>query len=80
MEHVHAELRRISARLQGLPEPNEHPGLYAAQQALSWALNPCQFAPPFRTITGMREDEEDYCRDSCRPESEETAFPIQGAA
>jgi hypothetical protein len=55
MKHIHDELLRISARLQNYPEPNEHAGLYAAQQALSWALDPSQFAAPFRTITGKSE-------------------------
>lgn len=72
MEHVHAELRRIRARL-ACPEPNEHAGLYAAQQALSWVLNPRQFAPPYRTVTGIREGEADCCPENCQPRSEETA-------
>lgn len=55
MEHIHAELCRISERLQCGPEPNEHAGLYAAQQALSWALDPSQFAPPFQSITRTQE-------------------------
>jgi hypothetical protein len=64
MDHVHDELRRIEARLQNGPEPNEHAGLYAAQQALSWVLNPAMFGEPYRTIVGMSEGSTDYSAES----------------
>ena len=72
MTHIHVELGRISARLQSFPDPNEHAGLYAAQQALNWALAPSIFAPPFRTVTGILEDEEGYCAGIDQRQSEET--------
>jgi hypothetical protein len=40
--------------------------LYAAQQALAWALDPTGFAAPFTTITGTRADSED-CPAELRP-------------
>ncbi len=80
MEHVHAELRRLSMRLANFPHPNEHAGLYAAQQALWWALNPEQFAPPFRTVTGIEEGSTDYCADSCPPASGGIFAATQDAA
>lgn len=52
MEHVHAELRRIEARLAAYPDPFQHAGLYAAQQALVWALQPDGFASPLATVLG----------------------------
>jgi hypothetical protein len=51
---VEAELARIRGRLVG-PAPQEHAALYAAQQALSWALEPNGFRSPYDMITGRRE-------------------------
>ena len=55
MEHVHAEVARIAARLAAYPDPFHHAGLYAAQQALSWALQPDDFASPLNTVLGISE-------------------------
>ena len=55
MDHVQAELRRIEARLAAHPDPFHHAGLYAAQQALAWAMQPESFAPPVVTVTGISE-------------------------
>ena len=54
MVHIEAELARITDRLSQSPDPFEHAGLYAAQQALSWAAQPDCYASPFATITGIR--------------------------
>jgi len=64
MEHVHAELRRIESRLAAYPDPFHHAGLYAAQQALVWALQPDSFAPPLATVLGSEEASEDYSGES----------------
>lgn len=63
--HIQSELDRITARLAAYPVPNEHAGLYAAQQALCWAAQPDAFAAPYLVVTGIREGSEDYqaCRD-----------------
>lgn len=58
MEHVHAELRRIESRLAAYPDPFHHAGLYAAQQALVWALQPEAFASPVATVLGSEEASE----------------------
>jgi hypothetical protein len=53
MSFVTRELDRISARLLDpalLPE-GEYERLYAAQQALSWALEPIGFKSPYDMIT-----------------------------
>ena len=55
MDHIQAELDKISERLRNYPEPNEHAGLYAAQQALEWARNPAAFRAPFTAVTGNQE-------------------------
>lgn len=52
MDHIVSELRRIEDRLIAYPDAFEHAGLYAAQQALSWAAQPHAYASPFAVITG----------------------------
>ena len=66
MDHIQAEIDRIRERLVSYPEPNEHAGLFAAQQALEWARNPACFASPFASVTGSREVTED-CSGGTRP-------------
>lgn len=53
MKHVDLELERIAERLGQYPDPNEHAGLYAAQQALRWAAQPEDYASPFTMVTGI---------------------------
>ena len=64
MDHVESELARISERLAAYPDPFEHAGLYAAQQALRWAAQPDAFASPFQLITGIRKGSGDCLADS----------------
>jgi len=52
MEHVADELRKIGERLAAYPDPFEHAGLFAAQQALCWAANPEAVASPYDIIVG----------------------------
>lgn len=55
MQHITDELDRIEARLIAYPDPFEHAGLYAAQQALRWAAQPDAYASPFAVVTGSGE-------------------------
>lgn len=68
MNHIEAELHRIEARLAAYPDPFEHAGLYAAQQALRWAAQPEAFAPPYSVVT-RRGNEADSkgCSEGNRP-------------
>jgi len=50
-QHITDELAKISARLAGYPDPFEHAGLYAAQQALNWAAQPEAFKSPYALVT-----------------------------
>jgi hypothetical protein len=51
MDHVAAELARLSRELVREPPLSERRGeLYAAQQALAWALEPVSLTPPLDTI------------------------------
>lgn len=54
--HIADELNRIGERLAAGPDPFEHAGLYAAQQALCWAAQPEAYASPFAAITGSGEE------------------------
>ena len=54
------ELRRISADLRRFNEADEkYQRLYAAQQALSWALEPNGFKSPYDLIMGTPEGSKD---------------------
>lgn len=79
-EHIKSELSRIADRLSGSPDPFEHAGLYAAQQALGWAAQPDAFASPYAVITGTREGRADYCSGSCPAPLPDTDAPSADAA
>jgi len=70
MEHVQAEIRRLETRLFGQPDPFHHAGLYAARQALVWALHPEAFASPLATVLGTSEGSGDCSGDSYPPPSQ----------
>lgn len=53
--HIAEELNRIGERLAAGPDPFQHAGLYAAQQALCWAAQPEAYASPFAAVTGISE-------------------------
>jgi hypothetical protein len=60
MSFVQRELDRIRVALvEGPRSDDERRQLYAAQQALSWALEPIGFKAPYATITGTPEEPED---------------------
>ena len=67
MEHIERELRLIEKRLAGYPDPFEHAGLYAAQQALCWAAQPDNFASPYAVIVGSEAGSKD-CSAGSRPQ------------
>ena len=66
MDHIQIELQRIGERLAAGPDPFEHVGLYAAQQALCWAAQPGNYKSPFVLVTGIQGGSED-CSDFLRP-------------
>jgi len=79
-QHVKEELERISVRLSGYPDPFEHAGLYAAQQALSWAAQPDQFKSPYALVTGSAGGSAGCLEESCHPQSSGSAAPIADAS
>lgn len=66
MTHIEIELQRIGERLAAGPDPFEHAGLYAAQQALCWAAQPEDFASPYAILTGSAAGSE-CCSEQSRP-------------
>jgi hypothetical protein len=69
---VQRELDRIAIALREAPTPEHYARLYAAQQALSWALEPDGFAAPYEVITGIREDSEGCSENLRRAASSDT--------
>jgi hypothetical protein len=69
MGFVERELEKISAALREpriAEDTNEYQRLYAAQQALSWALEPTGFKSPYDLATGIPAKPED-CQASNHP-------------
>ncbi len=66
MSFVQRELDRITTALHKPSNDERYAELYAAQQALSWALEPIGFKAPFETIMGTQEVSED-CSKCSRP-------------
>jgi len=65
-DYIAAELERIRERLLAGPDPFQHAGLYAAQQALSWAASPDAFKSPYDLVTGTPGGSRD-CPEFLRP-------------
>ncbi len=65
---VQRELQRIETALREEQHAERRGQLYAAQQALSWALEPIGFASPYDAITGIRATLAD-CSDEPHPPS-----------
>lgn len=55
MSFIARELDRIASALRQSPPTEHYRELYAAQQALSWALDPSNFRKPYETVTGTQE-------------------------
>lgn len=78
MQHIDDELSRIGARLAAFPDPFEHAGLYAAQQALSWAAQPDAFKAPYDLIVGSVAGAKGCCTDKSQPAFSGTDVSIRG--
>lgn len=63
---IQRELDKISAALRDPNAAEAYDKLYAAQQALSWALEPGGFKPPYQAVMGIPGDSED-CSEHPRP-------------
>lgn len=56
MSFVAREVEKLSRALCENPRRDNHTELYAAQQALAWALDPKAVASPYNLLTGMSGD------------------------
>jgi hypothetical protein len=61
---IQRELGRLSVALRDGERPECYREFYAAQQALSWVLNPSGACAPFDAITCIREVTTDYSAES----------------
>ena len=68
MSFVHREIARIRSAI--LADNNYRVELYAAQQALEWALEPSGIRSPYEMIMGTQEDSRG-CQLSCHPQPSE---------
>lgn len=59
MNVVQQELDRISAELRENQKGEKYNELYAAQQALVWALEPSAFRSPYMSVMGIQAGLED---------------------
>ena len=69
MSFIEREMTRINRALVDNPEGSEHDRLYAAQQALAWALEPTGAKSPYDFIMGIQQEPEGCSGESRRPQS-----------
>ena len=67
MSFIQREAEQIRTALVACQDEDERSRLYAAQQALLWALNPSGYASPYKMIKGIREGSGDYSAPVHRP-------------
>jgi hypothetical protein len=59
MSFLQKEADRVRSALLQTPMGHAYDRLYAAQQALAWAIEPQGFKPPYDMIMGTPADSED---------------------
>jgi len=77
MSFVQRELDRLGRALRAQQAPENYAKLYAAQQALAWAMEPDGFASPMTAIVrssaeavmGIQEDSGGCSHPPCQPPS-----------
>ena len=69
MGFIERELARLHKALDGAAGNPRQPEIYAAQQALCWALDPQAYASPFNFVTGTQGGLEGYPECHSRPQS-----------
>lgn len=72
MPALQDELDRIGDALRAKPPHPRRAELYAAQQALAWALDPASAARPLAVFTGTLSDREGYPGCLRPPQSSDT--------
>jgi hypothetical protein len=69
---IQGELGKIGVALVETKDPERYNRLYAAQQALAWALNPAAFRSPLAFVMGRSEGSGDCLVYPCPPSSADT--------
>ncbi len=69
MSFIKRELEKIEIALHEPRLAEKYQQLYAAQQALAWALEPKGFKAPYKMITGTPVSSEDCLSKLCLPQS-----------
>lgn len=57
--HIQDELKRVNQALREGPDNGQMEGLYVAQQALAWALEPRGYKSPYDLVMGTQANSED---------------------
>lgn len=72
MSFIQREIERLNAAI--IPDTPKQDGLYAAQQALAWALEPSGIKSPYEMIMGIQEGSEDCSGHLHQPQSSDTCY------
>jgi hypothetical protein len=59
------ERERLTAAINDGSYREQHNGLYAARQALSWAIDPESAASPYSVVMGIHQEQGDYQGPAC---------------
>ena len=63
------ECEQLTAAINSGSYREQHNKLFAARQALRWAINPESAASPYASIMGSQEERGDYLGEDRRPQS-----------
>jgi hypothetical protein len=63
------ERDQLTAAIDANTYRDQHVGLFAARQALSWAINPESAASPYSVIMGIQGEQAGYQAEPCPPRS-----------
>lgn len=69
MSFIQREIDQIASEMDKARGTERYRELYAARQALSWALEPVGFASPYNMVMGIRVETEDYSAPHRQPQS-----------
>jgi len=59
MSFIQREIDKIASEMETARGTDRYRELYASRQALSWALDPGNFASPYNMVMGILEETED---------------------
>jgi hypothetical protein len=80
MSFIARELEKLNSDLCTNPKGDRYAEIYAAQQALAWALDPKSVKSPTTLLMGIQADSVDCLVDIHQPSSPNTPYPTSDAA